>query len=82
MVPEEAVRQRSYQIWLREGCPDGSSVDHWCRARAELEVEHWALSQATGERWQFVLPRLAISPPPQRVVSRRVPRNMPLRASP
>jgi hypothetical protein len=77
MVPEEAVRQRSYQIWLREGCPDGSSLDHWCLARAELEIECLAHSQTGGGRWQFVLPRLAICPPPRRVVSKRIPRNMP-----
>jgi len=82
MVPEELVRQRSYQIWLHEGCPNGSSLDHWCRARAELEIEYWALSQTAGERGQFVLPRLAISSPPQKMVSKRISRTTPHRAQP
>ena len=33
---EEAIRQRSKQIWEREGCPEGCAQDHWMRARAEL----------------------------------------------
>jgi cytoskeletal protein CcmA (bactofilin family) len=35
-ISEEAIRQRSKQIWEREGCPEGCAQDHWMRARAEL----------------------------------------------
>ena len=35
-LSEEAIRQRSKQIWEREGCPEGCAQDHWVRARAEL----------------------------------------------
>jgi len=35
-LSEDAIRQRSQQIWEREGCPDGYAEDHWRRARAEL----------------------------------------------
>ena len=32
----EAIRQRSEQIWESEGCPEGRAEEHWNRARAEL----------------------------------------------
>ena len=35
-LSEEAIRQRSEQIWEREGRPEGYAEDHWRRARAEL----------------------------------------------
>lgn len=36
---DEAIRQRSQEIWEREGRPEGLALDHWLRARAELEAE-------------------------------------------
>lgn len=39
MLPEEAIRMRSYFIWQREGCPSGRDLDYWLRAKAELEAE-------------------------------------------
>jgi hypothetical protein len=30
---------RSYQIWEREGRPDGRHLDHWMQAMAELRAE-------------------------------------------
>ena len=36
---EEEIRARSYQIWEREGCPDGKAEEHWLRAEAELADE-------------------------------------------
>ncbi len=39
-VPTEAeVRERAHEIWLAEGMPKGREVDHWMRARRELERE-------------------------------------------
>lgn len=38
-IPEEAIRQRSYQIWQREHCPQGKHLEHWFRAKAELRSE-------------------------------------------
>jgi Protein of unknown function (DUF2934) len=34
---EHAIRERAYAIWVEEGKPDGRAVDHWLRARWELE---------------------------------------------
>ncbi|MGO9418683.1 DUF2934 domain-containing protein [Roseiarcus sp.] len=36
---EEEVSERAHQIWLAEGMPEGREVDHWMRARRELERE-------------------------------------------
>jgi cytoskeletal protein CcmA (bactofilin family) len=33
---DDAIRQRSHEIWEREGRPEGRSDEHWKRARAEL----------------------------------------------
>lgn len=38
MQPTQAeIRERSYQIWEKEGRPDGLAWDHWLRAEAELQ---------------------------------------------
>lgn len=29
MISEELIRQRSYEIWLRENRPDGMAVQNW-----------------------------------------------------
>ena len=48
---EEATRLRSQQIWQREGCPEGYALEHWLRARTELEAEqeHWMRAKAELE---------------------------------
>jgi hypothetical protein len=32
---EQAIRERAYFIWKREGCPNGRAFDHWMSARVE-----------------------------------------------
>jgi hypothetical protein len=32
---EQAIRERAYFIWRREGCPNGRAFDHWMSARVE-----------------------------------------------
>lgn len=72
MVPsEEAIRIRSYQIWEREGRPDGCAQEHWARAKAELEAEMKAASMA-GTAADIVLPRLHVSTPPIKSISGRL----------
>lgn len=65
---EEAIRLRSYQIWEREGRPQGCSQEHWARAKAELEAEMQQASIA-GVTADIVLPRLNISTPPVRTIA-------------
>ena len=30
------VAARAYEIWQREGCPDGRAMEHWLRAEVEV----------------------------------------------
>jgi hypothetical protein len=32
---EQAIRERAYLIWKREGCPNGRALDHWVQACIE-----------------------------------------------
>ena len=36
---DEAIRDRAYAIWEREGRPQGRERDHWLQARWELSGE-------------------------------------------
>lgn len=36
---EQRVRERAYQIWEREGRPEGKSDEYWRRAQAEIAAE-------------------------------------------
>jgi hypothetical protein len=36
---EARVRQRAYEIWQREGEPDGRADEHWALAREEVSTE-------------------------------------------
>jgi len=36
---EERIRQRAYQLWQEEGCPEGLAATHWELARDSLESE-------------------------------------------
>ena len=70
-ILEEAIRLRSYQIWEREGCPDGNALDHWIRAETEIEVELRA-APPLRKSTVFVMPRLPVSRPPNRRVSIKI----------
>jgi Protein of unknown function (DUF2934) len=36
---DDQIRERAYLIWVDEGKPNGREVDHWLRAKWELERE-------------------------------------------
>jgi hypothetical protein len=36
-LDEHRIRERAYEIWVEEGKPEGRHIDHWQRARWELE---------------------------------------------
>jgi len=36
---EERIRQRAYELWQEEGCPEGQAQTHWERARESIEQE-------------------------------------------
>lgn len=62
-LTEEMIRERSYYIWQREGCPEGRDKMHWDMACCELEAELLEAS-VIGETASIVLPRIPISRPP------------------
>ena len=33
MNRDEEIRQVAYKLWQEEGCPDGSEIQHWLRAK-------------------------------------------------
>ena len=35
---EQLVRERAYQIWEEEGCPEGRAQSHWDRAAREIQA--------------------------------------------
>ncbi len=35
---ERLIRERAYEIWEREGRPEGRSEEHWRQAAAEIAV--------------------------------------------
>ncbi len=36
---QSRIGNRAFEIWQREGCPDGRSAAHWQRAEAEITAE-------------------------------------------
>ncbi|WP_448207648.1 DUF2934 domain-containing protein [Azospirillum sp. sgz302134] len=36
---ESRIEKRAYQIWEREGRPEGRAEDHWTLAREEIAIE-------------------------------------------
>ena len=71
-IPEEDIRLRSYLIWQHEGCPNGSAMAHWLRAKTELETERRNRFFRPDRPRPAVPPRLAISAPPKRMAAARI----------
>jgi hypothetical protein len=42
---EQRIRERAYQIWEREGCPEGKTTEHWLQAETEIAAEEEGLQQ-------------------------------------
>jgi Protein of unknown function (DUF2934) len=38
-VNEDRIRERAHLIWVDEGGPHGRDLDHWLRAKWEVEQE-------------------------------------------
>lgn len=68
-VPEDLIRQRSYEIWENEGYPVGHALEHWFQAKAELESALFSYPRPYDESGHDLLPKTSSSPPKQ-VVSR------------
>ena len=59
MNREQAIRERSYLIWEREGRPEGRNLEHWLLAEAEIRAEPKAAIAATRAK---VMPAAASAP--------------------
>ena len=42
------IRERAYRIWLDEGRPEGKSLEHWDRAKRQIE-EELSMTEGTEE---------------------------------
>lgn len=61
-ISDEAVKERAYHIWVREGCPHGRDFEHWVQAQVELEAEHQA---GNGVGARKAAPRAAAAKAPK-----------------
>jgi hypothetical protein len=41
---EARIRERAYEIWVREGQPHGRDAEHWQKAEAEIVAESGAVA--------------------------------------
>jgi hypothetical protein len=39
MVERDAIAFRAWEIWQREGCPEGRALEHWVQAEQEIQSE-------------------------------------------
>ncbi|MGQ9369836.1 DUF2934 domain-containing protein [Azospirillum sp. ST 5-10] len=68
---ERRIRQRAFEIWDREGRPEGRAQDHWTLAREEIAIEDNVGQtlkpnpshgpQDTAERTEPVEPALSVA---------------------
>ena len=68
MPDEERVRQRAYEIWEREGRPEGSHDEHWERASREIEAEEGGSVSGTASSIAGVVLGQLTGPPPDPIV--------------
>lgn len=75
---EERIRRRAYEIWEREGKPDGREAEHWDKAAAEIDAEREGAEAVTGvaDMTETVTPPTPSEPPPARR-SRSTPKRDP-----
>jgi len=45
MNRDEEIRQVAYKLWQEEGCPDGSEIQHWLRAKMIWEETNHSESE-------------------------------------
>ena len=45
---EDRIRARAYEIWQKEGSPEGRENDHWVEAEQELDAENTGAGSAVS----------------------------------
>jgi hypothetical protein len=55
---EARIRERAYEIWAREGYPQGKDAEHWQMAEAEITAESAGVADraAAGSKPQTEAP--------------------------
>lgn len=46
---EQRIRERAYQLWESEGCPEGQAMRHWHEACQQIQAEDGASSRTSEE---------------------------------
>lgn len=54
---EEKIRKAAYEIWLREGSPEGRDREHWDEAERELARDQSAVHATSGDQSATEQPR-------------------------
>jgi hypothetical protein len=62
---EARIRERAYEIWVREGRPHGPDAEHWQKAEAEITAETGAVADraAAGSKPRTEAPSPTPVPP-------------------
>ena len=62
---EARIRERAYEIWVREGQPHGRDAEHWQLAEAEITAESEAVADraAAGSKPRIETPSPAPAAP-------------------
>lgn len=59
---DQRIRERAYEIWIREGRPLGRHVQHWHQAQAEIAAEGEEHKAIMMERTETVRMPAAAAP--------------------
>ena len=63
-ISDEAIKERAYHIWVREGRPHGRDFEHWVQAQVELEAEQRAAGNGKPKK-KAAAPRKAAAKAPK-----------------
>lgn len=61
-ISDEAIKERAYHIWIREGRPHGRDFEHWVQAQVELEAEMPSSNGAAAKSQNGAAPKKAAAP--------------------
>lgn len=63
-ISDDAIRERAYQIWEREGRPHGRDFEHWVMAQVELAAQGAGNGGAgTARRARVTTPKPKVAAP-------------------
>lgn len=62
-VTPDRIAQRAFELWQRDGCPEGKSMEHWLAAERELNSGKTSAPMPSQIRPDIPPTRI---PPPQR----------------